>query len=254
MLYKLKTIRGYKLHSRDGDIGSAEEFYFDDHHWTVRYLVANTGGWLTGRQVLISPYALISIHPDAQTIGVSLTRRQIENSPDLSTDKPISRQFELTYYDYYGWPMYWSGQHMWGYSPAYPFLERDKEKWPQVVGEQAGWDPHLRSSRDVTGHVIMASDGEIGHVEDFILDDESWAIRYLVVDTTNWWPGGRVLVSPQWIEEVSWEDQTVHVALTRATIRQSPEYSEQSLLSRDYEHKLHHHYQSRDYWTDQPGS
>ncbi len=112
----------------------------------------------------------------------------------------------------------------------------------------------LYKLKSIRGYKLHGRDGDIGQAEEFYFDDHHWTIRYLVVDTTNWWPGGRVLVSPQWIEEVSWEDQTVHVALTRATIRQSPEYSEQSLLNRDYEHKLHHHYQSRDYWADQPGS
>ena len=118
-------------------------------------------------------------------------------------------------------------------------------------GEKA-WDPHLRSTHDVSGYHIQAADGEIGHVEDFIIDDETWAIRYLIVDTRNWWPGKKVLVSPQWIERVSWSESKVFVNLSRETIKQSPEYTEESLLTRDYETGLHRHYNRQGYWVDEP--
>ena len=204
MLNKAKTLTGYKLNSRDGEIGKVKEFYFDDKYWTVRYLVADTGDWLTGRQVLISPYALGFVNKGEQTIVVDLTKKQIEDSPSLNTDKPVSRQFEESYYGYYRWPMYWTGPYLWGYDPH---LERVREKWRQSAErEKAAWDPHLRSTHDVDGHHIQAADGEVGHVEDFIIDDETWAIRYLIVDTQNWWPGKKVLISPKWIEHVSWRE------------------------------------------------
>ena len=66
-------------------------------------------------------------------------------------------------------------------------------------------DPHLRSSAAVTGYHIQATDGDIGHVEDFLLDDRSWTIRFMVVDTTNWWAGEKVLIAPAWIERVDWD-------------------------------------------------
>ena len=125
MLHKAKTLKGYTLRSLDGDIGKVKEFYFDDHHWTIRYLVADTGNWLTGRQVLISPYALLAVNDKEQYIAVNLTKKQIEDSPPLNSDKPVSRQFEDTYYGYYGWPMYYSGPYMWG---PYPYMVRDPPK------------------------------------------------------------------------------------------------------------------------------
>ncbi len=247
MLIKAKTLTGYSLHCLDGEIGTVVDFDFDDQHWAVRYLVANTGNWLTRKQVLISPYALIAVDAAAGNISVDLTKRQIEKSPRLDTDKPVSHQFEQEYYTYYGWPMYWSGRYMWGYSP---FLVRDPTQWrPSAPGDQA-WDPHLRSMNDIKGHIIKATDGEIGHVDGFLLDDEAWAIRYLIIDTQNWWPGKHVLVAPRWIDKISWSESTVFVNLSRDSIKQSPEYLGQELVSRDYEIGLHHHYNLKGYWVE----
>ena len=248
MLGKAKTLKGYKLDSLDGEIGMVKEFYFDDRHWTIRYLVADTGNWLTGRHVLISPYALVAVVREEQHITIDLTKKQIEDSPSLNSDKPVSRQFEEAYYGYYGWPGYWGGPYMWGF---YPYIVRDREKWKKSTPVEKAWDPHLRSTHDVSGHHIQAEDDEIGHVEDFIIDDETWAIRYLIIDTRNWWPGKKVLVSPQWIERVSWDESKVFVDLPRETIKQSPEYTEESLLTRDYETGLHRHYNRQGYWVDE---
>jgi uncharacterized protein YrrD len=249
MLNKAKTLKGYKLDSLDGEIGKVEEFYFDDRYWTIRYLVADTGNWLMDRQVLISPYALVAMKRKKQQIVINLTKKQIEDSPSLNSDKPVSRQFEEVYHGYYGFPMYWGGPYMWG---SYPYIVRDREKWRATQGKKA-WDPHLRSTHDVSGHDIQATDGQIGHVEDFIIDDENtWAIRYLIIDTRNWWPGKKVLISPHWIEHVSWNESKVFVNLPRETIKQSPEYTEKSLMTRDYEGRLHRHYNRQGYWVDEP--
>ncbi len=247
-LSKAGTLKGYKLNSLDGEIGKVKEFYFDDRHWTIRYLVADTGDWLTGRRVLISPYALVSIIKEEKHIAIDLTKKQIEDSPSLNSDKPVSRQFESDYYGYYGWPMYWEGPYMWGYDS---YIVRDREKWREPNQDKKTWDHHLRSTHDVSGYHIQATDGEIGHVEDFIIDDQTWAIRYLIVDTRNWWPGKTVLVSPQWIERVSWGERKVFVDLSREAIQQSPEYTEESMLTRDYETGLHRHYNRHGYWVDE---
>ena len=251
MLNKVKSLTGYKLDSLNGEIGSVKEFYFDDHHWTIRYLVADTGNWLTGRQVLISPYALGVVNKGGQSISINLTNKQIEESPSLATDQPVSRQFESSYYGYYGWPEYWDGPYMWG---PYPYLLRDREKWRGHTRGEKAWDPHLRSTNAVSGYHIQAVDGEIGHVEDFIVDDDTWAIRYLEVDTQNWWGGKKVLVAPQWIERVSWRESKVFLDLYREAIKQSPEYTEESLPTRDYEDRLHRHYSRRGYWVDKPAA
>ena len=248
MLSQAATLKGYTLDSLDGEIGKVKEFYFDDQHWTIRYLVADTGNWLTGRQVLISPYALMAVSKEEQHISVDLTKKQIEDSPSLNSDQPVSRQFEEAYYGYYGWPMYWGGPYMWG---AYPYIVRDRKQWRASNRGEIAWVPSLRSTHDVSGHYIEAADGGIGHVEDFIIDDETWAIRYLVIDTRNWWPGKKVLVAPQWVERVSWNESTVFINLSRETIKQSPEYTEESLLTREYETELHRHYNRQGYWVDE---
>jgi hypothetical protein len=249
MLSKVKTLNGYQLDAIDGDIGKVKEFYFDDRHWTIRCLVANTGTWLIGRQELISPYALANINNAGRKIAINLTKEQIKASPSLDTDKPVSRQFEQDYYGYYGWPTYWYGPSSWGYSP---YIECDRVKWSQINPSGKAWDHHLRSTTTVSGYRIQALDGDLGHVKDFIIDDETWAIHYLIVNTGSWWPGKKVLVSPQWFERVSWSESSVFANLSRQTIKESPEYTEESLLTRDCEIGLHGHYNRKGYWIDEP--
>ena len=248
MLSKVLTLKGYKLHSLDGDIGKVKEFYFDDRHWTIRYLVADTGNWLTGRQVLISPYALLAVKKQEQHIAINLTKKQIEDSPSLNSDQPVSRQFEEGYHGHYGWPMYWNGPYVWG---PHPIIMRDPGQWKKSTKSKKTWDSHLRSTHEVSAYHIQAADGEIGHIKDFIIDDEMWAIRYLIIDTQNWWPGKKVLVSPKWIERIGWSESMVYVNLTRENIQKSPEYTDESILTREYETGLHRHYNRQGYWVEE---
>lgn len=249
MLIKTKTLTGYTLKSLDGEIGTVKEFYFDDQHWTIRYLVADTGIWLPGRQVLISPHALGTVIKDEKHISVSLTRQQIEDSPSLDSDKPVSRQFEEAYYNYYSWPMYWSGPFAWG---DYPYIVHDDDIRIISTSFNSAGDAHLRSTHDVRGYHIQATDGEIGHVDDFIIDDETWTIRYLIIDTHNWLPGKKVLLSPLWIDRVSWHDSKVFANLLREDIAQSPEYTDWSILTREFEVDLYQHYKRQGYWGVEP--
>ena len=247
MLRLANKLTSYKLGAVDGEIGKCKDFYVDDQSWIVRYLVADTGNWLPGRQVLISPYALEAAHEDAMVIPVRLTRQQIEDSPSLDTHKPVSRQYELQYYPYFGWPAYWGGSDVWG-NAAYPVPPIGAWTEQPVAVDRKDEDPHLRSVGDVSGYAIEGDDGEIGHVKDFVIDDETWNVRYLVVDTQNWWPGKKVLISTMWISSVSWPDSKVVLQMTRESISQSPEYSEDLLISRDYETHLHGHYNRQGYW------
>jgi uncharacterized protein YrrD len=249
MLIKAKTLKGFKLDSKDGEIGKVKEFYFDDKHWTIRYLVADTGNWLTGNQVLLSPYVLVSVNKEEENIGVNLTKKQIEDSPPLYSDKPVSKQFEVELHGYYGWPNYWSDTNMWG---DYPHITHDNIESKTSDQNKKKWDINLRSSKFVTGQKILATDGELGHVDDFIIDDQTWEIRYLIIETGNWWEGKKVLVSPQWIDSINAEEPSVSVNLSRDSIKQSPEYSEENLLTRDYESQLHRHYNRNVYWKEDP--
>jgi uncharacterized protein YrrD len=248
MLDKVNSLKGYKLHCLDGEIGKVEEIFFDDKFWTVRYLVADTGNWLKDRQVLISPYAITSVNRGGKYLAVELTRKQIEESPSLASDKPVSRQYEKSYHDYYGWTPYWGGAYAWG---PYSYLSRERDK-PVVPGNGPPvMDDHLRSSRDAMNHGIEALDGEIGHVEDFIVDDGSWTVRYLLVKTGHWMAGKHVLISPRWITQVSWNKKMVYVNLSRESIEHSPPFTSETLLNRDYETDLHHHYDCKGYWLDE---
>ena len=255
MLHQAKALKGYKLKGRDGEIGKVQVFYFDDHHWKIRYLVAENGNWLRGRQVLISPHALGTVNSGEQYFAVNLSKRQIEDSPPLSSDKPVSRQFEEAYHDYYGWPMY-GVRNILG---PYPYVAGDRlcdseQQRRESAKEKKAWDHHLRSTQDVSGHNECATGGEIAHVADFLIDDDRWTIRYLVIDTRNWWPGKKVLVAPRWIERVSWSQSKVFVNLLREDIKQSPEYTGDSLATRDYEAALHQHYQRQPYWVEEPAA
>jgi hypothetical protein len=249
MLMTAKSVKGYALRGIDGVIGEVEEFYFDDHHWAIRYLVADTGHFLPGRTMLISPYALGAMSLAERQVAVSLTKKQIADAPSLDSDKPVSRQYEDAYFGYYGWPAYWSGPNMWG---PYADIVRDRARWKTAPRYEATGDEHLRSTREVSGYHIHASDGGIGHVADFVIDADTWAIRYLVVDTKDWLPGKTVLISPRWIERVSWGESKVFVGLSLENIESAPEYREDSLLPRDYEARLHEHYGRRGYWDAMP--
>jgi hypothetical protein len=256
MLRNTSDLTRYTLRAKDGEAGSIEDFYFDDEAWTIRYIVAETGTWLEGRNVLISPISLGTMDASKRTLEVKLTKTQIENSPPIDTHKPVSRQHETAYFDYYGYPYYWSGPYVWGpmaYPANLPAPTQTQTLAAEIKaakGREQPEDPHLRSAKLVTGYYIGASDGEIGHVEDFIVDNESWTIRYMVVDTRNWWPGKKVVISPEWIGNVSWTDSTVYVELTRGAIKNAPEYDPSRPIDRDYEARLHQHYGRQGYWAE----
>jgi stress response protein YsnF len=235
MIRQIKELLGYTLGAVDGEIGRIKHFYFDDKTWVIRYLVADTGTWIPLRKVLISPHALKRLDDKQKVLHVTLTKEQIENSPSIEAHEPVSRRFEKQYYGYYAYPFYWQGAALWGMSP-YPIVPPVLEEQPAEEPEEQ--DRHLRSTSEVAEYRIQARDGEIGHVEDFLLDDQSWAIRYLIVDTRNWWPGKKVLISPRSIGQVSWEESKVFVSLDRETIKQAPEYDPSVPFTEDYEERL----------------
>ena len=255
MLRSVKHLQGYKIHATDGDLGHVEQFYFDDETWAIRYLVVNTGNWLLGRHVLISPMSVGKTDTATNALGVNLTMEQVKHSPDIDTHKPVSRQQEIESSAYYGWPYYWVGGDLWG-SWAYPThlaaqSEMPLEAPPLETEAQETGDSHLRSTQEVIGYALEGTDGEIGSVNDFILDDETWAIRYVVADTGSWWPGKKVLVDPRWIHQVSWAESTVHVGLLKEAIRSSPEYDPSVPISREYETSLYEHYGRSRYWKEE---
>jgi hypothetical protein len=253
MLRNVKDLRGYAIRATDGVIGKVDDFYFDDQDWGIRYLVVETGSWLSGRKVLISPIALGHAGWMGRQLPVALTRAQVERSPNIDTRKPVSRQHEAQYFGYYGYPYYWGGAGLWGMG-AYPGSLTTQGRIEEHLKAQADApgvpdDCHLRSTNAVIGNHISATDGEIGHLEDLLVDDYSWAIRYLVVNTSNWWGGHRVLVAPGWIEDVSWSEAKVSVDLTRQAIKDAPAYESAVELDRQREQAIYEHYDRPGYWT-----
>lgn len=242
----VSKLTGYSIGAKDGDIGKVDDLLFDDKLWTVRYLVADTSKWLPGRRVVISPLALGRVESDEKTVSVALTKEQVENSPDVDS-RHFSREHERSYHDYYGWPYYWVGGDVWGGTTAPASLAAQQRLEMAALEQERDDEIHLRSTRDVTAYYIEARDGDIGHVEDFIVDDATWEIRYMVVDTQNWWAGKKVLVAPEWIERVSWADSRVYVDLSREAIKTGPEFNP-DLLNCDYEEKLYKHYNRPGYW------
>ncbi|MEO8025448.1 MAG: PRC-barrel domain-containing protein [Bryobacteraceae bacterium] len=251
MLVNSSDLKGLTIRATDGDLGTVEQFYFDDQNWTIRYLVVDTGGWLSGRRVLISPYSVWRPSWHEKRLDVSLTKSQVEQSPNIDTHKPVNRQHESTYLDYYGYPSYWGGPYLWGPAP-YPMAPPPiPTTITGAVPERSGGqsqDSHLRMSDEVAGYHIEATDGEIGHVTRFVIDDQAWAIRYLEVSTKNWWPGKNVLVSPAWVKKVSWPESKVYVAVSRDSIQTSPDYEASMPIDREYETRLYSHYGEPPYW------
>jgi hypothetical protein len=250
MLRRIDAITGYTIHAMDGDIGRCHDFLFDDRSWVVRYMVAKTAKWLPGRKVIISPVFLDTPDWGGGRFPVRMTRQQIEESPPLEELAPVSKQYEISYHQYYALPFYWIGHDLWGAYPdpagvVHPVAEPPQ---PSAQDTDDADEGHLRSTREVSGYRIAASDGEVGHVDDFLVDDQTWALRYLVVDTRDWLPGRKVLVSPQWISSIHWTDESVEVDLDSESIRTSPPFDPSQPIERFHEAALHDHYGRPCYW------
>lgn len=248
MLRSINKLKGNKIIAVDGEIGSVDYFFFDDEAWTIRYLVVNTGNWLTGRQVLISHHSISRVDWVEGGVYVSLTMKQVEQSPAIDVLQPISRLQEAVFLNYYEHPYYWDSAELWATASTQDNTPAAPGSGNENTAPLA--DTRLRSTETVAGYPIAALDGELGHAEDFVVDDESWEIRYLVVATRNWWPGKKVIIAPQWINSVDWRDTKVHVNLSREAIKGSPEFSESTLISREYENQLYRYYGHPGYWQD----
>jgi hypothetical protein len=265
MLRSVKDLEDYAIGASDGIIGHVKDFYFDDKAWVIRYLVVNTGAWLVGRKVLISP---ISIgHPDwtEKILPVWITKEQVKKSPGIDTETPVSRQHETRYLEYFGYPFYWQGGGLWGAgnSPkllmpgsagavATPPAVESKAKEADVRAEAARHrdkEPHLRSCSAVMSYHIHATDGAIGHVQGLLVDDESWAIQYVIVATSHWWAGHQVLIAPKWIREVSWSDATIFVNLTQQAVKDAPLYNLKAQLASEKELGVYDYYGHLGYWA-----
>ena len=248
MLRSVNSMTGYRIMALDGEIGQCKDFLFDDQFWTIRYIVVNTGNWLTGKKVLVSPVSISGADWKNRQFNVNLSKEQIENAPSLDEDAPVSRQYEIQWAEYHKISPYWAGPYMWGgYHFPYGNLELDMRSEVQAArdGDQS---KDLRSANEVVGYTISSSDGAVGPVEDFVLDEENWSLRYMVVNTGTWLTGRKVLVSHLWIEFISWSDREVSVNMTRKQIKDSPQYNPAAAVNREYEERLYDYYGRPKYW------
>ena len=242
------ALKGYAIEAADGAAGSVSEFLFDDTTWKIRWLVVNTGNWLSGRKVLLHPSSIGQPDYDREVLPVSLTKAKIQASPDIMRDAPVSVQMQSSLYDYYGWDPLWGGGYLGPISMAHPLAPPPYFGAPAVreaLDEGTlvmDGDPHLRSSKTVTGYHIHAEDGHIGHLENLLIDDATWTIRYLIVDTSNWWIGKHVLVSPYAVRRINWSDQTIDININKARLTSSPPWDPLTTIDLAYEQRLHRHY------------
>jgi len=272
MLRSVSELEKYTIGAADGAIGSVKDCYFDDEAWVIRYLVVATGAWLVGREVLISPFSVGDPDENARVLPVSLTKDQVRHSPNIDSEKPVSRQHEIGYSAYYGYPNYWGGAGFWG-EVAYPRavmtggagLRSSADAHPRSqdhpehalyareTTRQTNEDQHLRSCEAVKGYDLHATDGDIGRVDGFLVDERTWAIQYLIVNTSNWWSGHQVLIAPAWFEDVSWVYSKVTTSLTRQEVKNAPAYDSQLALNRGDEEGIYRHYRRQGYWHDKNG-
>jgi hypothetical protein len=219
MLKTITGLYGHKLSALDGEIGHVRDFFFDDKAWMIRYLVADTGSWMEGRLVLLAPHSFGPLDLTAGELKINLTRSQIERSPSIDSHKPVSRQYEIDYYRYYGWPVYWDGGGMAGLR-GYPIKSTPaKAEIDEHLHVDSRNEKHLRSLRAVTGYNISAIDGLAGVVSGIMVDGIAFSIHAIVVDAGHWYAGKTVLISVEDIESISYEDSKIFVNLTKAEIK-----------------------------------
>jgi hypothetical protein len=264
MLRSVKLIEKCKINATDGEIGHIKDLYFDDETWVIRYLVVNAGSWLAGRDVLISPISVK--HPDweARQLPLTITKEQVSSSPGFDADQPVTRQNEMQYSSYYGFPYYWAGAGIWGggmypnsWVSGFPVDGMDRsdpnrEREANLLADRVRHrndDPHLRSCHAVVGYHIQATDGEIGKIAGYLVDEQNWAVRYVVVDTSRWWAGHQVLIAPDWISGVHWLDRTVSVDMSRESVKLAPPYNPDMPWSPKLELSLFQHYGRSGYWA-----
>ena len=250
MMLAISALKGFAIEASDGRIGSVSDFLFDDTTWQVRWMVVDTGGWLLGRKILVHPSAVGQPDYRREMVPVRLARLQVKGSPSILSDEPVSQQMETDLYGYYGWDPFWGGGNYFGAYPygmgvgetSIPFAgDVDVLEAPRASSAGHG-DPHLRSITAVMGYHIQATDGPIGHIENILVDGESWGIRYLVIDTKNWWSGQHVLMSPHAVQAISWSDRDVMLEVTREQVKASPAWNPADIVERSYQERLHGYY------------
>ncbi len=233
-LWRADELKGYTIMTTDGEVGHIDDLFFDDGTWGIRYLVVGTGGWYAHGRLLLHPWVIVDRDARKRHLTVSISREALLLSPRVDAHKPVSWKSEEELAHHFSWPL-----------P--PWLSNVLFETPRR--DSAG-DPHLRSAQEVIESRVHAADGDIGHVADMVVEEGAWVVRYLIVDTRKWLPGRRVLIAPQWIEAIDWEDKKVSVGLSRDEVNSSPEYRPSSPLKREDEIRLYDYYRRPPYWAD----
>jgi sporulation protein YlmC with PRC-barrel domain len=218
MLRRVRDLERCAVLATDGKVGTVDDLLFDDQQWGLRHFVVKTGNFFDERRALVSPLSISKIEWPLRRIQVALTMDKIRKSPDVDTDKPVSRQYEIENAEHYGYGTYWGPFGVWDGNTALP---AEASSTSTGHGETPD-DVHLRSANELRGYHVQATDGAVGHVADFVLDDQTWTIRNLVIDTRKWWHGRDVLISPAWMTGIRWAERTIDVRVSRREICDSP--------------------------------
>ena len=244
MIRSIRAMLKSHLRATDGDLGRCVDFLFDDEHWTIRYMAADTGRWLRGGKVLISPTALGDWDWRSDEVPVRLSRKGIKASPPLGSDMQVSLQYEKQLAKHYGWFPYSHGPCVWSGVPS----ASSQTSSSRVDDIEATGKCHLRSVKEVSGYHVQALDDTVGIVDDFLVDPLVWIIRYLVVNAHRWLTDRKVLISPLWVDTIDWKRKRLSVRVNRQDIANSPVYNQRNALSRKDELALYKHYDRRPYW------
>lgn len=222
MQHNIKSLLGYKIGARDGEIGHVKDFYFEDASWAIRYIVVKTGNWFMEKKILLAPQALLSPDWKNRIFPVDLSMEQVKNSPDIDTEKPVSMQQEIALYGHYAWQRYGGSGFYAGASETVmdqPLIIDERLVVPERNLGEKNNALHLQSTHLLCGYHIRATDGEIGHLSDFMVNDMNWEIEYLVIDTHNWIGGKKVLLKVEHIKEIRWEESLIIVDINIESIK-----------------------------------
>jgi uncharacterized protein YrrD len=246
MKRSIKSLNGYTLAAVDGEIGTVEEFYFDDETLTVRYLIVKTGYWWFGRKILIPTRAVGNPDCESLKFPINLTKEEVRNSPDIDTDKPVSRKHETELYNHFQWQNYWSpgalSVGVWGLTGTVPLVTERIPESENAATQEPDNDVHLRSTRELTGYSVHGTDSKVGKVEDFIIDDNTWKLTFFVVDAGSWMHGKKVLLSPGCVREISWSNSAIYVSMPAVAIENGPEYDPSKTVNVLYQNRFYDYY------------
>jgi len=252
MLRSLTEMVGYKISATDGEVGRVVQFFLDDERWAVRYLVTETGHFFGSRRVLVSPISVRALDSETRRVQATRSVEKFNNAPGIESEQPVTRRRERENSRYYGYLPYWEGSGCWGNGSVPASLALSGSSAAATDPNDESNSVHVRTTRELRGYRVHGSDGAVGQVASFIVDDLTWEVRYLVVDTSGGWFGKKVLVAPSWAYRVSWANQTIYLDVARSQITAAPAWKASLPIDRGYEERLHIHYGRTPYWEATP--